>query len=64
LDVLVIDDRLAVAGRDVVAARVVRNFGDFPEEIVRLLLARTRVLVAKVGVMRSSINDSNGWIGS
>ena len=48
LDVLVIDDRLAVAGRDVVAARVVRNFDDFPEELVRLLLARARVLVAKV----------------
>jgi hypothetical protein len=29
LDVLVIDDPLAVAGRDVVAARVVRNFDDF-----------------------------------
>ena len=40
LDVLVIDDRLAVAGRDVVAARVVRNFDDFPEELVRLRLAR------------------------
>jgi hypothetical protein len=40
LDVLVIDDPLAVAGRDVVAARVVRNFDDFPEELVRLLLAR------------------------
>src|SRR5258706_16399908 len=48
LDVLVIDDPLAVAGRDVVAARVVRNFDDFPEELVRLLLARARVLVAKV----------------
>ena len=35
LDVLVIDDPLAVAGRDVVAARVVRNFDDFPEELVR-----------------------------
>src|SRR6266481_5408993 len=46
LDVLVIDDPLAVAGRDVVAARVVRNFDDFPEELVRLLLARARVLVA------------------
>ena len=42
LDVLVIDDPLAVAGRDVVAARVVRNFDDFPEELVRLLLARAR----------------------
>src|SRR5262245_58863556 len=48
LDVFVIDDRLAVAGRDVVAARVVRNFDDFPEELVRLLLARACVLVAKV----------------
>jgi hypothetical protein len=47
LDVLVIDDRLAVAGRDVVAARVVRNFNDFFEKLVRLLLARARVLVAK-----------------
>ena len=37
LDVLVIDDPLAVAGRDVVAALVVRNFDDFPEELVRLL---------------------------
>src|SRR6266481_4549137 len=46
LDVLVIDDPLAVAGRDVVAARVVRNFNDFPEELVRLLLARACVLVA------------------
>jgi hypothetical protein len=43
----VIDDPLAVAGRDVVAARVVRNFDDFPEELVRLLLARARVLVAR-----------------
>ena len=47
LDVLVIDDPLAVAGRDVVAARVVRNFDDFPEELVRLLFARARVPVAK-----------------
>src|SRR5260370_19863527 len=30
LDVLVIDDPLAVADRDVVAAPVVRNFDDFP----------------------------------
>src|SRR5260370_40122840 len=37
---LVIDDPLAVAGRDVVAARVIRNFDDFPEELVRLLRAR------------------------
>ena len=51
LDVLVIDDPLAVAGRDVVAARVVRNFDDFTEELVRLLLARERVLVAKVVVL-------------
>jgi hypothetical protein len=43
LDVLVIDDPLAVAGRDVVAARVIRNFDDFPEELVRLLLARARI---------------------
>jgi len=50
LDVLVIDNRLAVAGRDIVAARVIRNFDDFPEELVRLLLARARVLVAKVVV--------------
>src|SRR5260370_35899968 len=40
LDVPMIYDFLAVAGRDVVAARVVRNFDDFPEELVRLLLAR------------------------
>jgi len=40
LDVLVIDDPLTVAGRDGVAARVVHNFDDFPEELVRLLLAR------------------------
>jgi hypothetical protein len=33
LDVLVIDDRLAVVGRDVVATRVIRNFDDFPEEL-------------------------------
>src|SRR5262249_12821335 len=31
IDILVIDDPLAVAGRDVVAARVIRNFDDFPE---------------------------------
>src|SRR5260370_40328184 len=37
LDVLVIDDPLAVTGRDVVAALVIRNFDDFPEELVRLL---------------------------
>jgi hypothetical protein len=43
LDVLVIDDPLAIAGRDVVAARVVRNFDDFPEGLVRLLLARERI---------------------
>jgi hypothetical protein len=30
------------------AARVIRNFDDFPEELVRLLLARARVSVAKV----------------
>src|SRR5260370_9136288 len=47
LDVLVIDDPLAVAGRDVVAARVVRNFDDFPEELVRLLLARPTVSLKK-----------------
>jgi hypothetical protein len=54
LDVLVIDDPLAVAGRDVVAALVVRNFDDFPEELVRLLLARARVLVAKGVVLTPS----------
>jgi hypothetical protein len=43
---------LAVAGRDVVAARVVRNFDDFPEELVRLLLARARVSVAIVDRVR------------
>ena len=36
------DDPLAVAGRDVVAARVIRNFDDFPEELIRRLLARAR----------------------
>ncbi len=51
LDVFVVDDPLALAGRDVVAARVVRNFDDLPEELVRLLLARARVLVAKVQLM-------------
>ena len=40
LDVFVIDDRLAVAARDVVATRVVRNFDDFPEELVGLPLSR------------------------
>jgi len=52
LDVLVIDDRLAVAGGDAVAALVIRNFDDFPEELVRLLLARACVLVAKVSTGR------------
>jgi len=33
----------AVTGRDVVAARVVRNFDDFPEELVRLRLPRARI---------------------
>jgi hypothetical protein len=47
LDILVIDDPLAVAGRDVVAARVVRNFDDFPEELVRLLLARAAAAWAR-----------------
>src|SRR5712671_478184 len=42
LYVFVVDDPLALAGRDVVAARVVRNFDDLPEELVRLLLARAR----------------------
>jgi len=40
LDVFVIDDPLAVAGRDIVAARVIRNFNDFLKKLVRLLLAR------------------------
>jgi len=51
LDILVIHDRLPVAGCDVVAARVIRNFNDFLEKLVRLLLARTPVLVAKVVVL-------------
>src|SRR5258706_939264 len=46
LDVLVIDDRLAVAGRDVVAARVVRNFDDFPEELVRRLGGGRSLLIS------------------
>ena len=58
LDVLVIDDPLAVAGRDVVAARVIRNFDDFPEDLVRLLLARARVLVAKVVVPTRPLRSS------
>ena len=45
---LVIDDRLAVAGGDAVAALVIRNFDDFPEELVRLLLARARVHAAEL----------------
>jgi hypothetical protein len=40
LDVLVVDDPIAVGGRDVVAALVVSNLDDFPEELVRLCLAR------------------------
>jgi hypothetical protein len=40
LDILVIDDALTVAGCDEVAARVVRNFDDFPKDSIRLLLAR------------------------
>jgi hypothetical protein len=50
IDILVIDDPLAVAGRDVVAARVIRNFDDFPEELVSLLLARARLSLKKVPV--------------
>jgi len=38
----VIDDRLAVAGGDAVAALVIRNFDDFPEELVRLSSLRWR----------------------
>ena len=45
-DALVIDDPLAVAGRDVVAARVVRNFDDFPSG-------------PKAAVQRSSVDGSN-----
>jgi len=60
LDVLVIDDPLAVAGRDVVAARVVRNFDDFPEELVRLLLARARVSLKKVLLVISRIEFARG----
>jgi hypothetical protein len=47
LDVLVIDDRLAVTGRDVIAARVIRNFNDFLENL-SACSSRARVLVAKV----------------
>ena len=39
-DVLVVDNLLAVGGRDVVSAAVARNLEDFPEESVGLLLAR------------------------
>jgi hypothetical protein len=49
LDILVIDDALTVAGCDEVAARVVRNFDDFPKDSIRLLLAR--VSVGKVLVL-------------
>src|SRR5262245_24473801 len=48
LDVLVIDDLLAVPGRDVVAARVIRNFDDFPEELIRLRLPGARIPLKKV----------------
>src|SRR5258707_13443830 len=46
LDVLVIDDPLAVAGRDVVAARVVRKIS---RKSLSACLARARVMVAKDG---------------
>src|SRR5262249_29488475 len=53
LDVLVIDDPLAVAGHDVVAARVISNFDDFPEELVGLRLSRARIPLKKVPVPRA-----------
>ena len=58
LDVLVIDDPLAVAGRDVVAARVIRNFDDFPEELVRLLLARARERGGLTGELHCSLSEN------
>jgi hypothetical protein len=57
LDVLVIDDRLAVAGRDVIAARVVCNFDDFPEELVRLRLSGVRIPLKKVPVLSEPTVD-------
>jgi hypothetical protein len=60
LDVLVIDDRLAVAGRDVVAARVVRNFDDFPEELVRLLLARAYWSRSDIKCIRTALERPEG----
>ena len=63
LDVLVIDDPLAVAGRDVVAARVVRNFDDFPEELVRLRLSRARIPLKKVPVFSEpSVDRLLRWL--
>src|SRR5262245_66258494 len=57
------DDPLAVAGRDVVAARVVRNFDDFPKEPVRLLLARARIPLKKVLVFSEpSIDRLLRWL--
>ena len=64
LDVFVVDDALALAGRDVVAARVVRNFDDFPEELVRLLLARARVQVAKAQIRTCSFPAYGSYLGS
>ena len=64
LDVLVIDDRLAVAGGDAVAALVIRNFDDFPEELVRLLLARARVQVAKAQIRTCSFPAYGSYLGS
>jgi hypothetical protein len=60
----VIDDPLAVAGRDVVAARVVRNFDDFPEELVRLLLARACVTVFPELAGNFSSMSPRGFEGS
>jgi hypothetical protein len=61
LDVLMIYDFLTVSVRDVVAARVVRNFDDFSEEHVRLLLARaywsrksSTCVLAQIGLLGPS----------
>src|SRR5262249_27809877 len=63
LDVLVINDRLAVAGRDVVAARVVRNFDDFPEGLVGLRLSGVRIPLKKVPVFpEPSIDRLLRWL--
>jgi hypothetical protein len=42
---------------------VIRNFDDFPEELVRLLLARARVLVAKVVAWLAHQAHAAAWYG-